>query len=967
MKKQLLFLLLFLFSISGTLVAQTEVSGTVRSADDGEPLVAATVFIKGTQTGVYTDENGAFTINIEGSTATVVVDMIGFRSKEVPWSGERQLDITLGTVVNLDEVVVVGYGTQKKRDITGSVVSVSTERLEQVPNTNFVQALQGAVPGLNISQNSAGAEGNNNSIVIRGRNSISASNGPLIVLDGIPYGNNIAEINPTDIASIEVLKDASSAAIYGSRGSNGVILITTKRGSGKPKITYSGYAGFQNIANQPDLMNGAEFFEFKQEREPGTITPTEQNNFDAGNSTDWIDLATQRGFQQQHTLSLSGKANNTSFYISGSYLDVEGIAVNDNLERYSVRLNLEQGISSWLKIGTNTQLSLTDRSGLAAEFDDAFYMNPLANPFDEFGNLTVIPWPEDPFFSNPLQNTLAENDDQSYKVFSNNFIEVDLPFIPGLTYRLNTGIEYQQRNQGTYFGRNTQRGQQVQGRAEVRNRENLNLIAENLLYYNRTFGGHTLGFTGLWSFQSNNFEDHEFIGTGFPLDNLTYFQMGSAGLLTADQAASEGNVESLMGRINYSFASKYLVTLTGRRDGYSGFGENTKYGFFPSVALGWNLTAEPFMESVNWLNNLKLRFSYGQNGNQAVNPYESLARLTNADYLDGTSTAPGFRPSTLASPSLGWERTTTANIGIDYALFNGRIQGTLDIYQAGTEDLLLERRISSVHGIQEITQNIGETENRGFELGLTAYPVQSGDFEWSIQGNLSLNRNEIVALTTDSTDDVVNRWFIGMPIDVNFDLVYDGIWQEGDNIAESAQPGAQPGYARVRDVNGDGIINPDDRTFIGSLQPDFTWGMSNTFSYKGFTLNVFMYGVQGVTRENPLVDDNVFAEVRRNTLRREYWTPENPINSFWSNTVDSNNEGVDVYEDASFVRIRDVTLTYRFPEALISRWNLGGLSVYINGRNLATITDWTGLDPELSSQRAIPLARTFIAGANLNF
>ncbi|MEL7118811.1 MAG: TonB-dependent receptor [Bacteroidota bacterium] len=966
MKKSYICLLFLLLPFS-MVVGQTDVTVTVRSADDNMPLVGASVFLKSTQNGGYTDENGSVTLSIDGSEATIIADMIGFISKEIPWAGTSTVEILMTNTIKLEEVVVVGYGVQKKSDVTGSVVSVSRDRLESVPNTNFVQALQGAIPGINISQNSAGAEGNNNSIVIRGRNSISAGNGPLIIVDGIPYGNNIAEINPTDIESIEVLKDASSAAIYGSRGSNGVILITTKRGSGKPKITYAGYAGIQEIANQPDLMNGAEFYAFKEFREPGSITTTEQENFDLGNSTNWIDLATRQGFQQQHTLSVSGKVNETSFYISGSYLGVEGIAVNDQLERYSVRVNLEQGLSNWISIGTNTQLSLTDRSGIPASFSDAFYMNPLTNPYDEEGNLSVIPWPEDPFFSNPLQNTLAIDDDESYKVFSNNFLQLDFPFLKGLSYRLNTGVEFQQRKQGTYFGRNTQRGQQRQGEAISRNREYVNLIVENLLYYNRDFGKHAVGFTGLWSFQSNNFEDHEFTGTGFPLDNLTYFQMGTAGLITSDQVATEANIESQMARLNYSYDGKYLLTLTGRRDGYSGFGENRKYSFFPSVALGWNIFRESFMEGVDWLSNLKLRFSYGRNGNQAIAPYQTLARLIDAPYLNGTATDAGFRPSQLANPELGWETTTTGNIGIDFGLFNGRIQGTFDYYQAETEDLLLERSISSVHGISEITQNIGATENRGLEFGLQATPIQGNDFQWSLQGNFSLNRNEIVALVTDSTDDVANQWFIGQPIDVNFDLQFDGVWQEGDNIAESAQPNDQPGFARVRDVDGNNRIDAEDRTFIGSLQPDFIWGMTNTFSYKGFTLSVFVHGVQGVTRENPLVRDDVWVEVRRNSLRRDYWTPENPINGFWANNIFANNEGVDVYEDASFIRLKDVTLSYAFSDAVLSKLNVEGLSVYVNARNLATITNWTGLDPELSSQRAIPLQRVFIGGVKLQF
>lgn len=965
--KQFFTLFLLLSLPVALLFSQTQISGEVLSREENTPLVGVSILEKGTQNGTLTDENGGFSLNISTTEATLVAYMNGYQSQEVQWTGEGTLRIYLVSVLDLEEVVIVGYGSQKKSDITGAVASIPEERLERVPNTNFVQALQGAIPGISITQNSAGAEGNNNSIVVRGRNSIAASNGPLIILDGVPYGNNIAEINPTDIASIEVLKDASSAAIYGSRGSNGVILITTKRGSGKPRLTYSGYVGNQSIANKPRLMTGEEFYEFKEVREPGTITLTEQNNFEAGNSTDWIDLATRDGFQQQHTLSVSGKVQGTSFYISGSYLGVEGIAVNDKLDRYSTRFNVEQKIANWLSVGTNTQLSLTDRSGVPADFDDAFFMNPLTNAFDTLGNILVTPWPEDPFFANPLQRTLALNDDQSYKVFSNNFLQVDFPFLKGLAYRLNTGVEFQSRKQGTYYGRNTQIGQQVQGRADVRNRTYLNLIAEHLLYFNRDFGKHTVGLTALWSFQSDKYEDHSFRGTGFPLDNLTYFQFESAGLITSDQAATESNIESQMGRLNYSYDSRYLLTLTGRKDGYSGFGENRKYGLFPSVAVGWNIAEEAFLDKLDWLSTLKLRLSYGQNGNQAVGPYQSLARLTTANYLNGTATAPGYRPSSLASPDLGWERTTTTNIGIDFAIFNGRLQGSIDRYQSQTDDLLLERRISSVHGVQEVTQNIGETENKGLEIGIQAIPLQISGFQWSIEGNYSFNRNQIISLVNDTTDDLVNRWFIGQPINVNYDLVFDGVWQEGDDIANSAQPDALPGYAKIQDVNGDTLINAEDRTFIGSRQPDFIWGLNNTFSFQGFSLTVFLHGVHGVTRENPLAEDNVWIEVRRNSLYREYWTAETPINTYWSNNIRANTQNANIYEDASFIRLKDVTFSYQFPTNIVSKINLAGLSVYINGRNLKTFTNWTGLDPELSSQRAIPLQKVVTVGAKVNF
>lgn len=950
----------------GWLSAQTTVSGTLTQAETGEPLVGATILEKGTNNGVFTDENGVFKIALSGTEAVLVSHLVGYVTLETLWRGESELALSMESVLNLEEIVIVGYGSQKKEDVTGAVASVSEERLENVPNTNFAQALRGAVPGISVNQTSASAEGSANNIVIRGQNSLSANNGPLIVLDGVPYGANIAEINPVDIESIEVLKDASAAAIYGSRGANGVILITTKQGKGSAKFSYNGYYGVQQIANLPPVMTGPAFYEFKQTREPGSITASEQAVFDAGTWTDWIDLATRNGAQQQHTISISGGNDKSNYYISGSYLNAEGIAVNDQFDRYTLRINFGQDLANWLKIGTNTQLSLADRGGVDANFSDAFYMNPLTEAFDSLGNQLITPWQEDPFFGNPLEGLLAIDEDISYKIFSNNFLQVDFPFLKGLSYRINTGTEFQLREELTYYGQDTQTGRQVNGRSDVRTRRYLNLLAENLLYYNREFGKHSVGFTGLLSYQSNTLQDNDFRGTGFLLDEL-YFQIQDAALLVPDPDFEKRNIVSQMIRLNYSFDARYALTLTGRRDGYSGFGAERKFGVFPSAAFAWNIGNEAFMENVALLSSLKLRVSYGQNGNQAVGPYQTLPRLTSADYLDGATTAPGYRPIEIGNPNLGWETSTNANLGIDYAFWNGRLQGSFDFYQTQTIDLLQQTDISTVHGIDEVLQNIGETRNRGFEMIVKGVPVSNKDWQWSIEGNLSLNRNEIVSLVDDTTDNIVNRWFIGQPIQVNWDFVYDGVWQEEDDIANSAQPDALPGYARVQDVNGDTLIDDDDRTFIGSRQPDFIWGINTTLTYKRFSLNVFIHGVQGVTRRNVLQNDDVFFEVRRNSLQREYWTPENPINSFWANDIDANNLGVRIYENASFIRLKDVTLSYDFPTQVTSLLKLSGLNLYVNGRNLLTITEWTGLDPELSSQRAVPLQRSFIFGARVSF
>ena len=960
--------LLCLFCASA--FAQTRISGKVTSLEDGEPLPGVNVLEKGTTNGGITDVEGNYDVRVS-ENATLVFSSIGYLREEVAVGTQRVIDMTLAPDISqLQEIIVVGYGTQKKSDITGSVASVPESRLTQLPNTNIAQAIQGAIPGVSVTTNNAGAEQNDNAIVIRGRNSITASNGPLLILDGIPYTGSISDINPVDVASIEVLKDASSSAIYGSRGANGVILITTKKGKeGKVSIAYDGFYGIQTIANKPDLLTGPEFYAFKNTREPGTITGSEEEVFQSGEWVDWYDLATRQGSRTQHTLSVSGGSEKTNFYIAGTYLDVRGLAIGDDYRRYSARINVTTDITPWLSLGTNTQLSTSDNSGLdadfAGEFVGAFYFNPLTTPYNEDGSLTLRPWPEEVEMANPLSPTLATNDDKSYKVFTNNYLAVKLPFLPGLSYRLNTGVEYENVRRGTYYGRNTLRGFTNRGDAETYNAVEKNFTVENIASYDREFGKHTVGATALYSFQSEIFDRNTLEGTGFPNDVLTYYQMDVAALLSPSATYRESNLISQMLRLNYSYDDRYLLTITGRRDGYSGFGQNEKYGFFPSVALGWNITNEPFMNDAGLLSLLKLRASYGLNGNQAVDSYQTLATLRERSYVNGNQTAPGYIPSRLANPILGWESTRSLNIGLDFGLLSDRIQGSLDIYDSKTEDLLLERSISSVQGFSEITQNIGKTSNRGLEVGITSYNIRSDNFSWSTQANLSFNQNKILELYGDGSDDLANEWFIGEPIRVNYGLLYDGVYQLEDDIENSAQPDAQPGYAKIKDVNSDTTINDQDRVIIGQRDPKVIWGMTNNLQYRGFTLTVFIHGVQGVTRENPILTDDVYAEVRRNTIKKNWWTPESPTNEYYANDVDANVRGVNFYENASFMRIKDVSLAYNLSSTLLQKIGLATAKVYVSGRNLATITPYGGLDPEISDQRDIPLQREFLVGVTI--
>jgi TonB-linked SusC/RagA family outer membrane protein len=969
---RLVALLTFAATASPLYAQDVTITGKVVSAKDNLPLPGVTVTVKETGKKTGTQPDGTYKLVISGTGNTLVFSSTGFKTRELPQPSGSMLNAVLeDDISNLNEVIVVGYGTQKKSDVTGAVASVSKQRLENLPNTNFYQSIQGAVPGVTVSQNSGGAEGNDNSLVIRGKRSISASNTPLIILDGIPYTGGISDINPNDIESINILKDASAAAIYGSRGSNGVILVTTKKGSrGKPAISYDASYGVQKISRLPDLLSPEAFYEFKNTREPGMITLDEQKVFDSKNFPDWVGMATRAGSRMQHTLGVSGGGENSRYYVSASYLDVKGIAVNDNFKRLSNRINLETNITKWLTYGTNTQLSLNTRSGLPAFFggtDGAYKFNPLTTAFNEDGTQKIYPNPLDTFFGNPLAPTLANNDDETYKIISNNFMQVDLPFIKGLTYRLNTGVEYTNRTQKTYYGRNVKRGFEAQGEYNSVGSIDKNLLVENILNYNRSFGKHNIFVTGLYSYQNNSFNVDSLTASAFPNDVLTYYQANVALIKNPSAAYAKTVLISQMARINYAYNEKYLLTLTGRRDGFSGFGNSKKYSFFPVAAVGWNISNEDFLKDSKLISNLKLRASYGSNGNQAVNPYQTLAKLAERSYVEGAVTQPGYIPTSLDSKLLGWETTTTFNVGFDFGFWKDRLKGTLDVYSARTSDLLLNRLISSTHGVTSVLQNIGETSNKGVDLGLSSVNIQHKDFSWTSEATISMVRNKILNLYGDGKNDTANTWFLGKPIDVNFGLAYGGVFQLNDNIAASPQPTAKPGYAKVIDKNGDGKIDGKDRVIIGSRQPDFIWGFGNTFNYKNFSLYVFMHGVQGTSRPNTLLSDNVNSGVRYNTTRKNWWTPDNPTNEFYANNVSANSATpVSLYESDSFLRVKDISLSYTFSPKLLDQVKLKRLKFYLNARNLFTITKWTGIDPELDAQSGIPLQKEFIFGLNVS-
>jgi TonB-linked SusC/RagA family outer membrane protein len=961
--------------------AAASVRGTVVDDRTGEPVTGATIAVAGAAgVGTQTNDQGTFSVRVPDLTATLVVSRIGYAQSRIPIAGRMVVSVRLARVaVTLNDVVVVGYGTQRRADVTGSVVSISPQQLEDKPNTNLAQALEGALPGVTVTNSGGGGADQTPSIQIRGRSSITASTSPLVVVDGIPYNSTLSDINPNDIASIEVLKDATAAAIYGSRSANGVILVTTKKGTtGKARVAYSGYSGAQRVAHVPDLMNAAQFAAFKCVRLSTTagqdcnttLTATEQRNLAAGVDVDWVGEATHVGRQTQNDVNVSGGSEDTKYFLGASYLNVDGVARNDLLERALLRANVDERVNRWLRLGTNTQGVRTDRGGVNASFTNSFYANPLISPYNADGSLAIVPWAEDPTTNNALEGLNATNDDVTRRLFSSSYLELTAPFITGLTYRFNGGFDIADRNTGTYYGRNTSTGLPLLGQASITNTQRTNWTAENVLHYAHDFGRHTIDATGLYSNESQRYELLQTRASGFPNDVNGYRSSVPTLIAAPLDTVSPLIQSSEMGRLNYAYADRYLLTGTVRRDCASVFGANYKCGTFPSAAVGWNLSREGFFPFKSTVDELKIRLSVGKNGNQAISPYTTFSALDDRSYLNGDSPAAGYIPVTLGNPNLRWESKVSRNVGVDVSLWHERVRASVDAYTSRSSDLLLDRAISPVHGITHIVENVGQTANRGLELQLNTENLHARGFQWNTDFNISANRNKIVSLASGAVDDIGNGWFIGQPIDVNYGYRMDGIWQTGDSIAKSAQPTAKPGDVRIRDMNGDGKIDASDRTIIGHIEPRYIAGLTNTVRYKRFTASAALTSVQGTTRANPLLGTNqVFADVRRNTVYREYWTPTNPINTYPANSNSSNPLSVTFYENASYVRLRDVSLAYDLPTRLLGRTGAESLRLYVDGRNLWTNTKWTGLDPEIdnSNQRGIPLEKSVIAGLDLRF
>lgn len=969
--------------------AQQTVTGRVLSGDSA--VVGASVTVKGTNTAAQTNETGNFTLAASPGN-TLVISHVSYVSREVQIPASGIVSVTLLPTVaqTMNEVVVVGYGTQRRSDLTGSVASVPKSRFTQIPVTNVMQAIQGSVPGVTVTTPSQ-VPGRTANVQVRGINSIGARTSPLIVVDGIPLAEDAStnDINANDIASMEILKDASAVAIYGVRGSNGVILITTKRGStGKPVIRYNVYTGVENIINSLTPSSPERFVQkyadYKSQNNinNNNVLPnlTERDNYAAGRTVNWIDEVTQTGRLTDHNISISGGSKDAKYYLSGEYLKQEGAVRGYQYQRINLRSNLDINITDWLSAGTSFFFNNNNTDGGRANFWLGFTMSPYGSLHNANGDYAIYPMAPELLYKNPLLGLYNDRLERNNNITGNGYVEIKPGFVSGLKYRMNAAYSLVRSRFGYYEGR---KFDNQLGRAETFNSESKYWIIENILSYTKDWGLHHFDFTGLFSAQEKIYSSNNANATGFVNDLLSFNNLGAGAVQTSSSFQDGKNNLSQMGRINYSFDSRYLLTLTARRDGASVFGANTdKYGVFPSIALGWNLHNEKFLQNVAFISSLKLRGSYGKTGNEAVTINRTQTTASTVRFpFNGVSNI-GVLANNLGNANLRWEETKGLNVGIDFSLFRSRVTGTVDAWRTTTEDIILSRSLPIITGYSSILDNLGSTRNTGVEFSLNTQNITGSAFRWETSLNFTSFRNKIISLygnfdaAGNEISDIGNGLFIGQPRYVIYDLTMDGIWQQGESTA-GVDGSAKPGYIKFRDLNKDGKIDANDRSILGSRLPDWTGGITNTFHYKDFHLSVFIQTSQGGLRNNGIysyADEgwriNLPAQI-------DYWTPTNPINdrpSFSDGALGHYRSlGYGFPKDASYTRIKDVTLSYTMPQSILSKLKLGSLTLYASGRNLHTFTDWVGWDPEQDYtfrgsgdwENNYPPVRSFVFGANI--
>ena len=957
-------------------VQQTkQVSGHV--ADSQGPLIGATVMEKGTTNGTVTDFEGNFSLNVTPG-ATLVVSYVGYESQEVKAADGMRVNLKEdGHVVN--EVVVIGYGTQRREAVTGSVANIGGEKLNQVAASNAAQALQGRVAGVLMTQTSSkpGAE---MQVRIRGQRSLTASNDPLIVLDGIPFMGALSDINPTDIKSMDILKDASATAIYGSRGANGVIIITTVKGTqGTPaKVTYNGYVSFRSVFKKYPMMDGPTFSKFRQ------YAGKYQNSLDESDNinTDWQDLYYQTGVSHNHDISVAGGTNGGSYSFGAGYYKDESVVPTEGYQRISVRGNFDQKVGEYFRFGLSTNNSYRMTEGVNNMYN-ILSSTPISSPYDENGNLkryNALPADDQPVVTKETVERdkdvwLSEN--KGFGSYNTLFAEVKCPWIEGLSYRINVGLNYRNSKSGSFTGTgiNNKDANAING-ASIGENQTRNWAVENLLSYDRIFAEkHNVNVVAMYSAEQTRYESTGASADGIPADYFQYYALDKAtgaNVNVNNYNYWQSGLVSWMGRVMYSYDNKYMLSLAVRSDASSVLAKGHQWHTYPAVSAGWNIARESFMENVKWVDNLKLRVGYGETSNQAISAYKTLGGLgiRNYNFGDGTNHKAGYYVNSLPNPELGWEYSKTWNFGLDFSLFNGRLYGTFEYYSQKTNDILLNVNLPSTSGVSSYTGNIGKTQNKGWEFTLNGIIIDNKNgWNWEAGINMYQNRNKLTELASGEDRDEGNLWFVGYPIDVIYDYEYEGLWQAGEEAAMNIlEPGGNIGMIKVKhdralDANGNPTraIGADDREIM-SMEPDLIGGFNTTVAYKNFDLTVIGAFQIGGKLISAIHSSNGYLNMltgRRNNIDVDYWTEQNTGAKYPKpggiQSGDNPKYGSTLgYFNAGYLKFRTITLGYNFENLkAIKDLGISRLRLYASIQNpfvlFSPYNNESGLDPETNS------------------
>ncbi len=990
---------------------QKSVSGKVTDSS-GEPLPGVAIVVKGTSNGTISDTNGNYSIPNVPDNATIQFSFVGMQMQEIVVGSKTTIDVTLTEeTIGIEEVVAIGYGTQRREAVTGSVASISGESLRDIPSSNFSQALQGRLPGVEFAQTST-RPGASMQIRIRGTRSLTASNDPLVVLDGIPFSGSISEINNNDIKSMDILKDASATAIYGSRGANGVIIITTNKGQKgqKAKITYNGRQSENQIFSKYPMMDGPEFVALRAARGQFTNGPDESDDV----NTDWQDMFFRNGYQASHDIGLSGGTATGSYSFSVGYLQDQGVIPTNKFSRYTLRSSVDQEVGKLFRFGFNSNNNYNFTEGNQIGLYGILSMSPIADPYKEDGTLKrSIRMPLDDQFTITRDVVEGLEDEwlshnRGYATYNSIYGEAKIPGIEGLKYRATIGLDFMQSNNGSYTAEGiNSNNPTTESTASISNSHRYHWNIQNLISYDRIFADkHRVNAVALYEADQSTFFDSGTNAKGIPSKDFQYYSLGqSLGEITANNGSyNKTGLISYMGRVMYEYSDKYMLTATVRTDASSRLAEGYKWHTYPAVSAGWNMKNESFMQGVTLIDRLKIRAGYGQTSNQAVGAYKTLGLLSSRNYNFGDATyATGYYVTELPNPALGWEYSETFNYGLDFALLKNRLSGTIEYYITNTKDLLLNLGLPRTSGVSSYTANIGETQNKGLEFSLNGVILDDvNGWTWDAGINLYSNKNELVALASGQTRDEGNAWFVGYSINSIYDYERVGLWQQDDPYLSILEPGGNVGMIKVKytgEFNDDGTpkrqIGPDDRQIM-EVDPDFQGGFNTRVAYKGFDLSLIgsfqSGGILVSTLNGPSSYLNLMTG-RRGQIKVDYWTPENTGAKYPApkGVLSGDNPkylSTMAYFNGSYLKVRNISLGYNFNQSLLKNSGVN-MRMYVTVQNpIVMFSDFNkemGMDPETNSRgdqnvatggynnRILtvgfnsPSTRNYVIGVNLTF